>query len=48
MPPKKRRLAELYENDEPIGRQPFSKRRKINDEELMQYLEGQIKVTNEQ
>ena len=48
MPPKKRKLAELYENDEPMGRQPFSKRRKINDAELMQYLEGQIKVTNEQ
>ena len=48
MPPKKRKLEDLYEDEEPIGRQPFSKRRKINDYDLMHYLEKQIKISHEQ
>ena len=46
MPPKKRKLAELYENDEPLGRQPFSKRRKVNDRDLIKFIENEIDVSN--
>ena len=46
MPPKKRKLAELYENDEPLGRQPFSKRRKVNDSDLIKFIENEIDFSN--